>query len=437
MVAVSRPYRSGSSTSSKPPFHILVTIVLCGLSYYTGTLRSSSSPSSPSSSSAQLQVPVAADCEKIKNDAIQEMKMKMTPKRETELTEEEEEDRIESLVNERVHSILSHGHEEEEEKFLEQANKKHEGGTGGGGGGEGGGGKRQPSLLMETYSFLMNGIARVPKDEFVTTYDYGPPMDKGEGTNGQDAIILYNSPKAIPTSNSDHAHAIKNGNTGEDEGGGGGGGGLIPLLTTKEATENCDVMNVVTIPKSGYVKQCTVLVNNYENYHVQKWMRVNAERKGKLDRKEPLRVVNRGYSDNGVRHFTPPDDNSIKKHWKTLYTYLDTLDDVISRLSPVAKKVAKDNTIIVMTCNMGQSELLMNFVCNAKSRGFGLDNILVFPTDQETKELAEGLGLATFYDEKVRVMGVIFAHKFKHAVMLSLFKNISKYFLPHVFLFFL
>ena len=59
------------------------------------------------------------------------------------------------------------------------------------------------------------------------------------------------------------------------------------------------------------------------------------------------------------------------------------------------------NTIIVMTCNMGQSELLVNFVCNAHSKGYDLSNVLVFPTDQSTKELAEGLGLATFYDEKV------------------------------------
>ena len=54
-----------------------------------------------------------------------------------------------------------------------------------------------------------------------------------------------------------------------------------------------------------------------------------------------------------------------------------------------------------MTCNHGQSALLMNFACSARRRGFDLGNVLVFPSDVATKELAEGLGLTTYYDEKV------------------------------------
>lgn len=54
-----------------------------------------------------------------------------------------------------------------------------------------------------------------------------------------------------------------------------------------------------------------------------------------------------------------------------------------------------------MVCNHGQSELLMNFVCSAKSRNLDLGSVLVFATDEETKELAEGLGLAAFFDKTV------------------------------------
>ena len=56
-----------------------------------------------------------------------------------------------------------------------------------------------------------------------------------------------------------------------------------------------------------------------------------------------------------------------------------------------------------MTANkiLTSLELLVNFACSAQARGFNLDHVLVFPTDKETKDLAEGLGLATFYDEKV------------------------------------
>jgi hypothetical protein len=52
---------------------------------------------------------------------------------------------------------------------------------------------------------------------------------------------------------------------------------------------------------------------------------------------------------------------------------------------------------------MSSTALLMNFACSARRKGFDLGNVLVFPSDKETKELAEGLGLTTYYDEKVRM----------------------------------
>jgi hypothetical protein len=302
----------------------------------------------------------------------------------------EEQERIEGLVENRVHDLIfdENGHQEEEENMQKQHQElqklQQEQQT-----------KSDPTpLFKRSQSAIVNGIARMSKDEFVKRFDYGAPMEKGDGTAAEDTIILYNTIKSIPTSNPDHSDAVQYGTNG------GGDESFIQKLSTEEATENCDTMNVVTVGNPGNTKQCTVLVNNYENYHTQRWIRVTKELKGKIDHNEPLRSVGRGYTSNGMKTFVPPDDRSIKKHWKTLYRYLDTLDDVISKLSPIAKKVAKDNTIIVMTCNMGQSELLMNFVCGAKSRGFDLSNILVFPTDVETKDLAEGLGLATFYDEK-------------------------------------
>jgi hypothetical protein len=122
----------------------------------------------------------------------------------------------------------------------------------------------------------------------------------------------------------------------------------------------------------------------------------------KCGSREPLRAVSRGYDSNGSQQFVPPDKKTITKHWEMLKTYFDGFEDTLAQLKSIADKVAVKNTIIVMTCNMGQSELLMNFVCNAKAKGLDVSNVLVFPTDQETKDLAEGMGLATFYDEKVR-----------------------------------
>ena len=56
---------------------------------------------------------------------------------------------------------------------------------------------------------------------------------------------------------------------------------------------------------------------------------------------------------------------------------------------------------IVMVCNFGQSELLLNFACSSKAKGLDISNVLVFATDEETKELAESVGLAAYFDKRV------------------------------------
>mmetsp|Transcript_377 Transcript_377/g.589 ORF Transcript_377/g.589 Transcript_377/m.589 type:complete len:358 (-) Transcript_377:299-1372(-) len=90
--------------------------------------------------------------------------------------------------------------------------------------------------------------------------------------------------------------------------------------------------------------------------------------------------------------------DQIHKHWGTLKRYLDNYDTVSTQLKKICNKIAKNNTIIVMVCNMGQASLLMNFACSARSKGFDLSNVLIFATDEETLKVAEGLGLNCFYD---------------------------------------
>ena len=227
------------------------------------------------------------------------------------------------------------------------------------------------------------GMARVDKDEFVRTFDYGIPADPGKGTKAADVLLIYNK-KSLP-SDPNQTAAIR---YQTPEG--------IPSLSIPDATQNCEILSVVTTQVVDTQKKCLAIVGNYESYHVQKWMRQGSAG-------GQLRPVSRGHGLNGIMNFKPPSSGDIAKHWFMLRKYLNTVDDVLKELEPIAKKVAVDNTIIVLTCNMGQSELLMNFVCSSRARGFNLDNVLVFPTDVETKELAEGLGLTTFYNEKVRI----------------------------------
>lgn len=242
------------------------------------------------------------------------------------------------------------------------------------------------SRFPDTVSQYMNGVVRINKDDFASKFDYGIPMDNGKLQNSE-VLLFYTSPKALPASANDEE-------TAKIESGKG-----IPLLSVNQATENCDTMNVINLSNPGNTRQCLAVVGNYEAYHMQRWMR--APLRGPIDSSFPLRAVSRGHLPNGQEEFKAPKMEMVQKHWDVLKTYFESLDSTIEKLKPLAESVARDNTIIVLTCNMGQSELLVNFVCNAKARGLLIDNVLVFPTDKETKDLAEGLGLKTYYHEEV------------------------------------
>ena len=90
----------------------------------------------------------------------------------------------------------------------------------------------------------------------------------------------------------------------------------------------------------------------------------------------------------------------FSNHQEKLLTYLNEAEGMKARLKPILAAM-NSKAIVVLTCNHGQSELLMNFVCSARARGFDLNNVLLFPTDLETKQLAEGIGLTSFYEEKI------------------------------------
>lgn len=96
-----------------------------------------------------------------------------------------------------------------------------------------------------------------------------------------------------------------------------------------------------------------------------------------------------------------PHRSHIELHQEILSIYLANLKDMQTELKATLQKIAIDNTVVVMTVNKGQSELFLNFVCSAKSKGFDLKNALLVPTDQFSKDLADELGLATFYNEQV------------------------------------
>jgi hypothetical protein len=226
------------------------------------------------------------------------------------------------------------------------------------------------------------GMGRINRDEFAETFDMGVPLDKSKETN-EEVLIMYSQAHSMPSNPFPRKEAESMTE--------------LPLLDVKDATKNCDFLNVILTDHSKSRRQCIALFGQYEAFHIQKWMRLPEH--GKLDGHLPLRLVNRGAQSSGRKSTKPPTEEATASYWKTLQTYLGSLDSVLKKLAPIAKSVAVNNTIVVLVCNFGQSELLMNFICHARSRGLDLSSILVFATDEETRELAQGLGVTAFFDE--------------------------------------
>lgn len=230
--------------------------------------------------------------------------------------------------------------------------------------------------IPSTVKKLVAGVGRVNRDLFFEKFDVGVPKDKTEKGN-EEVLIVYNHENALPKKS------------------------LTNTLTPDEATEHCNAMKVVfTEPRKK--NECLAIVGQWESYHIYKYMRLppGKDKKVTTDPSHPLRYVSRLHGEKGLQQQIPY-PTSVKQYDETLVTYLSSLDKVLEELKPIAQKAAKDNTIIVMVCNHGQSELLMNFACSCRARGLDLSQVLVFATDVETKELAEGLGLVAFYDQTV------------------------------------
>jgi hypothetical protein len=335
MVAISYKNRQRRKLSNQT--HFLSTYLLCILSFYAGTYISMHGTKCNEASSNDIQI----DGKLMESSKIQERSKEESVKR---------------------------GNTNHETSNTEKQQMK------------------DIARFPDTVSQYMAGAVRIEKDDFITKFDYGIPMDKGKSHNSE-VLLFYNTPKSLPSK--DSIQKVAQMETGHG----------LELLPVDQATQNCDTMNIINLSNPGNTRQCLAVVGNYESYHMQRWMRV--PERGPIDASKPFRAVSRGHLSNGNQEFKPPNLEMVRKHWDVLKKYFASIDETIAKLKPLTESTAKDNTIVVMTCNMGQSELLVNFVCNSKAKGLPIENVLVFPTDKETKELAEGLGLTTYYHEEV------------------------------------
>eukprot|EP00579_Thalassiosira_antarctica_P006665 CAMPEP_0201880180 /NCGR_PEP_ID=MMETSP0902-20130614/10855_1 /ASSEMBLY_ACC=CAM_ASM_000551 /TAXON_ID=420261 /ORGANISM="Thalassiosira antarctica, Strain CCMP982" /LENGTH=607 /DNA_ID=CAMNT_0048408159 /DNA_START=243 /DNA_END=2066 /DNA_ORIENTATION=+ len=260
---------------------------------------------------------------------------------------------------------------------------------------------QHPRRFPKTISKFATGASLITKNDFLANFDYGIPKPPSKRDNESDpgkddVLLLYGSTKALPDINTGTVYTDENGDTDDTS---------LPHFSAVDATKNCGGLNVIFTDTHGGLEQCTAIVGNYESYHIQRWLRIKPQGGSGLDVTLPLTPVGRGLQTNGQDKFSSPSDLDALQNQALLETYFDRLGDTIAALKPMAEACAgSDNTVIVMVCNTGQSDLLINFICSAQARGFGdivKEKVLVFATDEGMLKIAQGLGLRTFYDEKI------------------------------------
>lgn len=294
------------------------------------------------------------------------------------LNEEVVERRVKELVRKQEEALLA--------KHTELVNKLVQAGV------EEECNKKSGATMLDSHAVgsMVAGMSLTPKSNFTDSIDLGVPLDNiKDGSNH--VLILYGSHNSMPTS----LRPLCKKQT------------FAPKLSYIEAVENCDEMKVLLVDYSANArKQCLALVPQYESFYLQTWMRVPEARSvfdhGKIDNSQPLRLVSRGLLSSGYEEFRAPTRFNYNQTFEGLRTYLNSLDQVLAELRDVVINDVKpygNKTIIVMVCNFGQSELLMNFVCHAKSKNLDTSSVLVFATDHDTEVLAKALGLAVYNDK--------------------------------------
>ncbi len=245
------------------------------------------------------------------------------------------------------------------------------------------------SKFPKSMKGLFVGTGRVNREAFARKYDIGVPLSPSTPGN-EDVLMLYGR-QSLPT-----ALESSSSNLTAD---------TVPYLSSpEEATQNCMSMSMILMREDEY-HQCLAVVGQWPSHYVHKWMRVDPAPNSEPALTTPLRYVSRTNSLTSSYFIDVPARHWVDSFYKFFTEYVTKMDEALERLKPAAEAVVKgkkDKTIIVMVCNHGQSELFMNFVCSARSRGLDTSQILLFATDLETKQLAEALGISTYYDEKVR-----------------------------------
>ena len=219
------------------------------------------------------------------------------------------------------------------------------------------------------------------------THDFGIPL--APLARGSDAIIIYNTPKSIPDDKEIKQDALY-GRT---------------KTSASTALSNCDSLNVIFTDsghqRGGY-NQCFVIAgNSLESYHINRYERDLLPKSNDFDLSSTLKHVPRSNEEFVLPSSRAYSSNNgpVREHWQKILTFVENIDTILNELKVIVDPIVKDNSVIVMTVNRGQSDLLRNFVCAARSRNLDISNTIVFATDSEAEKVAKGMGLTTYVDK--------------------------------------
>jgi hypothetical protein len=211
------------------------------------------------------------------------------------------------------------------------------------------------SLQRVVYNY-----ATTPRDDFFDNFDLGVPIDRTVD-GAEDVLLLYNSNRSLPnvmkqSEGRRHHH----------------------MESSVKATEHCQTMKVVLVEPTSQQRglkntaQCIALVPQWSSPYIYKFMRLPDDQgdrhgKGRVNDDLPLRYVSRTHEDSGRHHASVPSlDKHTLRSLTVLSEYIQELPYAKKRLQALLNDADTRDPLIVMTCNKGQSELLMNFVCSAK-----------------------------------------------------------------------
>lgn len=224
-------------------------------------------------------------------------------------------------------------------------------------------------------------ILSIPLDTFLRHVPLAIPKKKRNPTEHStaDVVVIRVGPKRALSSNKVELAADR-------------------TESMERLADQCTSIKAVTTRSSEGA--CIALMDIQESPHVHYF-----EQKKKSNNKSDAAWKRTGRFKSTVSLSSPPKPVSTREMERLLSQYFAAYEDILDDLRPIAAQSAAatktGGCIVVMVCNTGHAELLLNFVCSANKIGVDLSNYLLFATDETIWKAAKQWGLKVLYHQEL------------------------------------